>query len=363
MQNRPSSIGPGPLLEDQSAGDPASLGIAVLLASLSSTAKSERIKDVSWSDAATSQINFLSGGTVPRNETTGAISHRVKYSQAWGESCMNASSHSLFVYEAYVRHLPPLADSVSMVPPFMAYYALVNEKSEYLQAAYDQCASYRQTLQQNTTKLWRHMEINTIENNIANDEGEIIDQTAKPDISLWATGNAWAASGMLRVYATILQSPYNEEMSKECDNLKLWVQEIIAGTTVWTASSGLVHNNMLDSSTFEDTAASTLLAATMYRLAALDITPAYVPYANKIYSTIAEKYINETGYLTGAVDPLKFNVMGTESPEGQAFVLMMHAAYRDYTATREKSAEDSGFYSEASRYQGPPPIDTGVGGT
>ncbi|KAJ9103744.1 hypothetical protein QFC21_002204 [Naganishia friedmannii] len=346
MQNRPASqsdngsgLGPGPLLEDESAGDPASLGIAVLLASSSSNANvsTERVKDVGYSEAAKSQMDFLTE-VVPGYKTTGAISHRVHYSQAW-------------------------ADSVSMVPPFFAYYGLLKGTQEPLSQAYSQCSLYRKILQNNTTKLWRHMEINTIENDITDASGNTVDQTAKPDISLWATGNAWAASGMLRVYATILKSSYNEVMSKECDDLKLWVEEIIAGTTAWNASNGLVHNHIIESSTFEDTAGSTLLAATMYRLAALNITTAYVPYANKIYSTIAKDHINDEGYLTGAVDPLYFDLstdkQGTHSPEGQAFVLMMHAAYRDYSLSvpKETQTEDSGFYSEASRFQGPPAID------
>ncbi|KAJ9120030.1 hypothetical protein QFC22_002927 [Naganishia vaughanmartiniae] len=344
LQNRPTSQsadgsnkGPGPLLQDSSAADPASLGIAVLLASLSSDPNvfQEKIKGVGYGEAAVSQLNFLLSGA-KRNEKTGAISHRVKYSQAW-------------------------ADFVSMVPPFIAYYGLVKGLPEHLRQAYEQCAIYRTTLQEDTTKLWRHMEVNTVENKDENGW----DLSGRPDIGLWATGNAWAASGMLRVYATILKSKHKDEMGEELQNLALWVQEIVVASTVYidlNKETGLLHNYINDLATFEDTAGSTLLAATMYRLALLNITTAYIPYANKIYRTIAKDHITGGGYLTGAVHPLHFNLSadqeGTQSPEGQAFMLMMHAAYKDYAASvpKEEPTEDTGGYSQPAVFIGSPSV-------
>lgn len=97
LENRPSSsssdvpdsqgIELGPLLEDDSAGDPASLAIAVLLANASSNADPDEtgeIKGVGWGAAAESQILHLLVD-VPRSSVQ-AISYREKYSQAWGES-------------------------------------------------------------------------------------------------------------------------------------------------------------------------------------------------------------------------------------------------------------------------------------
>lgn len=94
LENRPlpvnarlfdKTIEMAPLLKDESAGDPASLGIAVLLAGVSNKAKSKKIKDVGYYDAAYSQILYVLN-EVHMNHTTGAISHREGYSQAWGES-------------------------------------------------------------------------------------------------------------------------------------------------------------------------------------------------------------------------------------------------------------------------------------
>lgn len=58
---------------------------------------------------------------------------------------------------------------------------------------------------------------------------------------------------------------------------------------------------------------------------------AHIPAADKARAAIAAN-INGDGYLTNVVDPNNFGSQGDTSPEGQAFVLMMEAAYRDYVA-------------------------------
>ena len=63
MNNRPASntsaaaMGGSSLLEDGSSGDPASLGIAVMLADASTG--NQQIKGVGYGDAATSELNYL----------------------------------------------------------------------------------------------------------------------------------------------------------------------------------------------------------------------------------------------------------------------------------------------------------------
>lgn len=57
-----------------------------------------------------------------------------------------------------------------------------------------------------------------------------------------------------------------------------------------------------------------------------------VPFANKALKLI-EDSIDEDGWLANTVDPLTFNTPskpGEHSPEGQAFVLLLHAAWRSY---------------------------------
>ena len=55
------------------------------------------------------------------------------------------------------------------------------------------------------------------------------DVNRDPDPGYWATGNAWAAAGMLRVYATIDNSDFSGGMKNQKKDLKNWVQEIHKG--------------------------------------------------------------------------------------------------------------------------------------
>ncbi|KAJ9091754.1 hypothetical protein QFC19_008964 [Naganishia cerealis] len=299
LENRPASsnsstggsaingVGIGSLLEDGSSADPASLGISVLLANASAAVGTQEVKNVGWGEAAESELRYLLE-RVPRN-SAGAISHRADQPQLW-------------------------ADFVYMVPPYLAYYGYLSSNQTLLQEAYTQCALYRSGLQDTSTNLWRH----------------IMEGTGTADPGLWATGNAWAAAGMMRVLATIQKSPFSDQMSSQRADLQAWSEEIINAAKSRTAKDGLVRNYIDNSSTFEDTAGSTLLAAVAYRLATMNLTTAHVGFANQIHSTVAARHINSTGYLTGAVDPLSFGKQGTYSPEGQAFVLLMQAAYKDY---------------------------------
>lgn len=61
-----------------------------------------------------------------------------------------------------------------------------------------------------------------------------------------------------------------------------------------------------------------------------DIT--LIPKANKALALIRNS-VDTDGWLLNTVDPLTFStptVDGSHSPEGQAFVLLLHAAWRDF---------------------------------
>ncbi len=221
-----------------------------------------------------------------------------------------------------------------MVPPFLAYYGMYTANQTLLQAAYDQCRLYREGLQDSTTKLWRHIQLGN----------------GTSDPGLWATGNAWAAAGMMRVYATIQQSQFNDAMQSQKSDLQSWTEEIITAASGMTSKDGLVHNYMDNSSTFEDTAGSAMLASTAYRLSTLGLNSDHIKFALQIHSTIAKKYINGTGYLVNTVDPLSFAQQATTSgsPEGQSFVVMMEGAYREYIAQGGKDTTSWGTRRVAS---------------
>jgi hypothetical protein len=60
-----------------------------------------------------------------------------------------------------------------MVPPFLAYYGVVNGNTSLIQEAYDQCRLYRNYLRTPQTGLWLH-----------------ILWGSNPDRGLWATGES-----------------------------------------------------------------------------------------------------------------------------------------------------------------------------
>jgi rhamnogalacturonyl hydrolase YesR len=96
------------------------------------------------------------------------------------------------------------------VPPFLAYYAVVNNNQTLLQESYNQINLYRNTLRQ-SSGLWAH----------------IVEGSGTSDSGLWATGNAWAAMGMLRVLATMKRSQYAGSMGSQMTDLQNWTEEIL----------------------------------------------------------------------------------------------------------------------------------------
>lgn len=122
---RNTSVGPQPFLNvtGGAAGDPASIGVAVLLAnwsgaplppsSFNGSGGGQSGAAPSYARAAAEQLEFTL--TVVPRTSDGAISHRIEQVQLW-------------------------ADSVSMVPPFLAYYAVLTGNQSLLTEAYTQAS-------------------------------------------------------------------------------------------------------------------------------------------------------------------------------------------------------------------------------
>lgn len=103
-------------------------------------------------------------------------------------------------------------------------------------------------------------------------------------------------------------------------------------TMVLKHDNGTLFNVIDDSTSFGDTASTTLLASVTYRMAAFTNDSTLLPYANKALN-LAKSSVDTNGWLLNTVDPLTFttpSVQGSYSPEGQAFVLLLHSAWRDY---------------------------------
>jgi len=241
-----------------------------------------------------------------------------------------------------------------MAPPFLAYYGVATNNASLLEEAVNQCLLYREILQANTTAstasppithpllafgLWTH-----ILGPVNNDPG------------IWSTGNAWAAAGMMRVLATLVKAPAHLLQDRHHDttslkhataNLVSAIREILDGSMRVQADSGLLRNYLDDPTWFGETSGSALLASVAYRLVTLSSASSllgvsklskpdqqkYLNWAEDIRKTFgSDGHITSDGIATPAVNPLGWGdreEFTNGSPEGQNFVILMYAAWRD----------------------------------
>jgi rhamnogalacturonyl hydrolase YesR len=207
------------------------------------------------------------------------------------------------------------SDFVAMAPPFLAYFGatLGGPNGTWLmQYAFDQCRLYRQYLR-DEVGLWRHIVL-----------GEWADNTH------WATGNAWAASGMMRTLEAIKRSPTADQLVVQQQNLTTWVKEILDGAWSKQQANGTLLNvlDALPQTTFADASSTALIAAVTFRYAVLANDTRHVDSAVRAMELVTES-VDGHGWLRGTVDPYTFNQPLTGSgsdrgsPEGQAFVLQV----------------------------------------
>jgi rhamnogalacturonyl hydrolase YesR len=223
----------------------------------------------------------------------GAISHREAYPELW-------------------------ADFVYMVPPFLAYYGVATSSLSVLKEAAQQCKDYHDALVQ-PSGPWLHIIGNHTQ-----------------DRALWSTGNGWAAAGMARVVATMKKSAYSAETEAEQGMLTGYIKEIIDGSIkLDTDASGLLRNYLNNTTWWGEISGTSIIAATALRMAKLEpqtFGTSYVEWAERKMEVVDGKIDATTGVVSPAVDPLNWNnrtQYTTGSPEGQSFVVLLHAAWRD----------------------------------
>ncbi|KAF8916804.1 glycoside hydrolase family 105 protein [Mucidula mucida] len=237
------------LMQNTAVGDPASLGVAVLLANWTRTNPSDN-----------QQLDYLLN-VAPRT-STGAISHRSDETQLW-------------------------ADFVYMAPPFIAYYGSLEGGSgeiSLIQTAYDQISLYRDVLRDDSG-LWQHILLGSWS-----------------DTTHWGTGNAWAAAGMLRVLMTMNHTTQGYQFIEQSANLTTWINEILESAWQYQAANGTLLNVLDDYSSFADSSSTAMMAAVTW---------------------LATKHRRSYTFTTATVE-------GGYSPEGQAFVVLLDAAHRDW---------------------------------
>ncbi|KAF8996265.1 hypothetical protein BDQ17DRAFT_1392082 [Cyathus striatus] len=182
-----------------------------------------------------------------------------------------AISHRVSIPELFHVHGPP-------IPRILR---ADQSDSTLLEQSVLQCALYREILQNSTSipGAWMH---------IIGPESQ--------DTGLWSSGNGWAAAGMTRVLATITKAPFSPHFHGT-----KWIKEIL------DAARAAPLNDSFS-----------LLASVIYRMAVLqpDVFGAeYIAWADSI--------------RFGIVTPADNTPFTSGSPEGQAFVVLMYAAWRD----------------------------------
>lgn len=145
----------------------------------------------------------------------------------------------------------------------------------------------------------------------------------------------------MRVYATIVNSDYASDFQSQSSDLAAWTTEIVEAAFALRAQDGLLHNYLNESDTFTDAASTALLTSVAYRLAQFDLTnPTSSPISptsdlvNQTRLTLYSRVDSQSGVLAPVTNPLDFGEQepqGTPSPEGQAFMLLLESAWRDWT--------------------------------
>lgn len=207
------------------------------------------------------------------------------------------------IYHNYIENMI-WVDAFYMVPPFLAV-------SGYGIEAVKQINGYRKILLNPVKNLYYH----------------IWDQDRqKYERKLfWGVGNGWAAAGMTRVITALPDS-----MIKEKKFIAGYIKDVVDGCLKYQREDGLFHNILDDPSSFVETNTSQMLAYTIFRgIKGGWLDNSYLKYANMMRKAVYKK-VDKFGLVQGVCGAPNFDKSGTAT-EGQAFFLLMEAAYNDLT--------------------------------
>ncbi|KAH9061334.1 Six-hairpin glycosidase-like protein [Lactarius vividus] len=357
----PPSNGSGQplILGDFSVGDPASIGTAVLIANWTN------LGGEYYAAAATAQIQYLFSPAAPKTHD-GAISHLASQVQLW-------------------------SDSVYMVPPFLAYYGITTGNQSMLQEAYNQVKLYRGYLRDNSAGgLWQHIVLGTN----GTDSGHWSTGNAwaaagmlrvlgtlksSPfsrdfnnqikDLGNWVAEIHSAmyphlqANGLFKNYADQNYANNFDDASSSAllaatvyrlallTGDKKYVRQaertraalFAANGTSAIASGDPVVTSSSTSSISSTSRSSNISSTATSSTATSSTTPSSTGSAPGSASTASNAFAStphftDDGWLAPVVDPLNFVAEGAQSPEGQAFTLMLQSAWRDWSTAGSPGA-------------------------
>jgi unsaturated rhamnogalacturonyl hydrolase len=202
-------------------------------------------------------------------------------------------------------------DSMYMAPPFLA-------AAGQLQEAIRQIQGIRDRLWNPEKKLYAH---------IWDEDRKILKRSA-----FWGVGNGWAAAGITRVIRTLPES-----WAKEKQELVLHLRDLLDGCLAYQLQEGLFHDVLDQPDTFIETNLAQMLTYSIYRgISGKWLPSIYKENADKMRASVHQK-VDASGYVQGVCGAPTFDKAGT-APEGQAFFLLMEAAWKE---TLEKDNENA----------------------
>ncbi len=256
------------LHDHEGVTDPAANGEALLLAA--------RItKEPALQTAAEAMLNYLM--TAAPRAADGTLFHITDANEVW-------------------------VDSLYMAPSFLA--------------AAGQCKEALRQIQGIKARLWNPKK--KCYAHIWDEDRQELKRAA-----FWGVGNGWAAAGITRVIGTLPEA-FNEEKQE----LTIHLRELLDGCLAQQRPDGLFHNVLDDPGTFIETNLAQMLAYSIYRgLSGGWLPSIYREKADKMRSAVHLK-VDASGYVQGVCGAPTFDRAGT-APEGQAFFLLMEAAWKE----------------------------------
>ncbi len=231
-----------------------------------------------------------------------------KYKEAW-EKMLNYLLNKAPKTDGILHHVKNAPevwiDAMYMAPPFLAVAGEYHE-------AMKQIRGFRACLWNPENKLFSHIY----------DIGKKVFKRK----AFWGVGNGWTAAAFARVIAALPETMQNEKNELVEDT-----NQLLDGCLKYLRPDGLFHDVVDDPSTFVETNLSQMLAYTIYRgIADGWLDRNRISDADRMREAALLK-VDECGYVQGVCGSPYFNSPGTAA-EGQAFHILMEAAYSKYSA-------------------------------
>lgn len=261
------------LYTDNGVTDPASAGEAVLRAF-------EITGDESLKESLDKMVHYLLH--LAPKAADGTLHHTINAPEIW-------------------------VDSMYMAPPFLAVTGNYSE-------AIKQIRGIRKVLFNPEKKLYAHR-WDTLKQEFINPK-------------FWGVGNGWVAAGLCRV---LKSQP--SELVEEKNELIVYLKEVLEGCMAYVREDFLFHDIVDDANTFIETNLSQMLAYSIFTgVEAGWISSDWLIPAYKMREAAWGK-VDAFGYVQDVCGAPFFNAPG-RATEGQAFFLLMEAAYKKYLKSK-----------------------------